>query len=71
MQAINAIQHMKMFDVVMSHAYTLLKKERFTNGLKIPQDEFKAFERARNYALYLNKLNLLGEMYERIMKGLD
>jgi hypothetical protein len=64
----NAIVQMRMFDMVMTHAYNAQKPKNF-KGVTIPQDEFKKFENARNYALYLHRLNLLEPFYKRIMEG--
>ena len=65
---INPIVELKMFDVVMTHAYNAQKPKNFS-GVTLPQDEFKKFENARNYALHLHRLNLLEPMYKRIMEG--
>lgn len=66
MQVINTIQHLKMFDVVMSHAYRMQEQAEKFN---MPEPDYEKYKNAQTYALYLNRLGLLPYMYKRIMEG--
>lgn len=63
---INAIQHLRMFDVVTNHAYQMSRPtyEKWC----LPCSDWERFEKAKEYALYLNRLGLLETFYRRILE---
>lgn len=62
---INAVVHLRIFDVVVNHAYKVQKPKADT--FTIPQEDFEKFENARRYALALNRVGLLEEFYKRLV----
>lgn len=64
---INTITHLRMFDVVVNHAFTAQKPKG--KGEIILQEDYAKFENARRYGLYLNRLGLIPEMYNKIARG--
>lgn len=58
-------ERLHIFDTVRQYIYAEDHK-----GVEVPEWlDYEGFEKSRQKALYLNSLGLLGEFYNRIMKG--